>query len=115
MVVLTVGMVFVMFLIMVVIIYNIEKIVKALRRTVLRGGAYIVSEISSATTAKKKVKIEEASGEEYAAIAAAIYVYNNELHDDEHTILTIERATRTLAPWSVKYYSMNSYFMRKNR
>jgi len=115
-VIITMSIVFLMFLIMVIIFYNIEKIMKAFRLTLLRKAlAAIAPEPSETKAVKKKIIIEEASGEEYAAIAAAIYLYNNELHDDEHTILTIERATRTLAPWSVKYYSMNSYFMRRNR
>jgi glutaconyl-CoA/methylmalonyl-CoA decarboxylase subunit delta len=40
-----------------------------------------------------------------AAIALALYL-NNELHDEESNILTIERVSRIYSPWSSKYYNM---------
>ena len=138
--IITVGMVLLMFVIMVIIFSNTEKLVKALRNTPspqpqtppqsqTQSQApsqpppppqpqvvnHFVPEPQPVAVVKKKVKVEEPSGEEYAAIAAAIYVYNNELHDEEYAVLTIERATRTLTPWSAKYHSMNTYFMRRNR
>lgn len=54
----------------------------------------------------------ETSGEIYAAIAAAIYMYDEELHDDENTIITIEKVERAWTPWNAKYYNMNHYFKR---
>lgn len=49
------------------------------------------------------------SGEEYAAIATAIFLYNNELHDEENTVLTINKVAKTYSPWSSKLYNMNIY------
>ena len=49
-------------------------------------------------------------GEIYAAIAAAIHLYNNELHDEEDTVLTIQKVEREWTPWNAKYYNMNQYF-----
>lgn len=43
--------------------------------------------------------------EHSAAIALALYL-NNELHDEESNILTIERVSRIYSPWSSKYYNM---------
>lgn len=40
-----------------------------------------------------------------AAIALALYL-NNELHDEESNILTIDRVSRIYSPWSSKYYNM---------
>jgi glutaconyl-CoA/methylmalonyl-CoA decarboxylase subunit delta len=40
-----------------------------------------------------------------AAIALALYL-NNELHDEESNVLTIERVSRIYSPWSSKYYNM---------
>lgn len=59
-------------------------------------------------------KGEDLSGDVYAAIAAAIYMYQSELHDEENTILTIEKVSRTYSPWSSKLYGMNPYFQIKN-
>lgn len=49
------------------------------------------------------------SGEEFAAIAAAIYMYNDQLHDDENAILTINKVSKTYSPWSSKLHNMNVY------
>ena len=52
----------------------------------------------------------QTSGEIYAAIAAAIYLYNEELHDEEDTVITIQKVERAWTPWNAKYYNMNHYF-----
>jgi hypothetical protein len=48
----------------------------------------------------------EGSGEVYAAIAYALYLYQNEIHDEESTILTIDKVTRNYSPWSSKIYTL---------
>ena len=48
--------------------------------------------------------------EVYAAIAAAIHLYNDELHDEEETVITIQKVEREWTPWNAKYYNMNQYF-----
>lgn len=40
-----------------------------------------------------------------AAIAMALFL-NNELHDEESNVITIERVSRIYSPWSSKYYNM---------
>ena len=49
-------------------------------------------------------------GDLYAAIAAAIHLYNDELHDEEETVITIQKVEREWTPWNAKYYNMNQYF-----
>ncbi|MDR0544483.1 MAG: OadG family protein [Odoribacteraceae bacterium] len=44
------------------------------------------------------------------AIAAAIHLYNEELHDEENTVLTINRVSRAYSPWSSKIHGLNTYF-----
>lgn len=46
----------------------------------------------------------------YAAIAAAIHLYNEELHDEEDTVITIQKVKREWTPWNAKFYNMNQYF-----
>ena len=48
--------------------------------------------------------------EVFAAIAAAIHLYNDELHDEENTVITIQKVEREWTPWNAKYYNMNQYF-----
>lgn len=57
----------------------------------------------------------ETSGEIYAAIAAAIYMYDEEMHDEENTVITIQKVERAWTPWNAKFYNMNHYFNNNKR
>ena len=52
-------------------------------------------------------------GEVYAAIAAAIYAYSQDLHDVEDTVITIQKVERAWTPWNAKFYNMNKYFSER--
>jgi Na+-transporting methylmalonyl-CoA/oxaloacetate decarboxylase gamma subunit len=54
-------------------------------------------------------KSSDFSGEEFAAIATAIYMYNEELHDEENAILTINKVAKAYSPWSSKMHNINVY------
>ena len=41
-----------------------------------------------------------------AAIALALHLYQNELHDHENTLLTIKKINSRYSPWSSKIYGM---------
>jgi glutaconyl-CoA/methylmalonyl-CoA decarboxylase subunit delta len=47
---------------------------------------------------------EISSGEEIAAVAAAIYIFLAQNHDEENAILTINKAQKDYSPWSSKIY-----------
>jgi len=49
------------------------------------------------------------SGEESAAVSTALYLYFEEKHDLENTVLTIKRVQRTYSPWSSKLYGLREY------
>ncbi len=53
-------------------------------------------------------KYEETSAEVYAAISLALHLYReeNEAHDYENTILTIDKVKKTYSPWSSKIYTL---------
>ena len=55
----------------------------------------------------------QTSGEIYAAIATAIFLYDEELHDEEDTVITIQKVERAWTPWNAKYYNMNHYFQNR--
>lgn len=65
-----------------------------------KGGVAVAAAASAA----------DKEGEIYAAIAAAIHLYNNELHDEEETVITIQKVEREWTPWNAKFYNMNQYF-----
>lgn len=48
------------------------------------------------------------SGEVNAAISTAIHLYVSESHDEENTILTIDKVSRRYSPWSSKIYSVTN-------
>lgn len=79
-----------------------------------------IGKINTAQSKKKALlkqgKIEEASkisedapGEVYAAIAMALHLYRNQLHDEENTVLTMEKVSRTYSPWSSKIYGLRHF------
>lgn len=59
--------------------------------------------ISSGETQDKK---SEETLELGAAIAIALHLYQNELHDHENTLLTIKKVNGNYSPWSSKIYGM---------
>lgn len=52
------------------------------------------------------VQEEEISGEVFAAISTALYMYETEKHDQESAIITIQRVSRLYSPWSSKIYGL---------
>ena len=64
----------------------------------------------------KKGKLKEAdaiksdtTGEVAAAIAMSLYLYLEQLHDEENTIITIKRISKTYSPWSSKIYGLRQF------
>jgi len=49
---------------------------------------------------------DKSSGEINAAIAMALYLYSNEIHDQENPVITMIRVSRTYSPWSSKIYGL---------
>lgn len=49
------------------------------------------------------------SGEVNAAISTALYLYFNEMHDEESNIITIRKVSKTYSPWSSKIYGLRNF------
>ncbi len=56
---------------------------------------------------------EAISGEVIAAIATTIRLFEEDLHDKESEVITINRVARTYSPWSSKIYGINNQPVRK--
>lgn len=52
---------------------------------------------------KDKIKV---TGEVNAAIGMAIFLYINEMHDEESGVLTIKKISKRYSPWSSKIYGL---------
>lgn len=79
---------------------------------------YLVPRIMNMINKPKKIVIKKdegdlvinstsVSGEVNAVIAAGIYHYMAEAHDEESTILTIQKVKKAYSPWSSKIYSVH--------
>jgi len=91
-------------LLSVIIIYFI---VKVLRPSILRRLASI-RENKEIQSELPEYKDADAGEADKAAIAAALYLYFNEMHDEESDIITVKRVSKTYSPWSSKLYSMRN-------
>jgi hypothetical protein len=63
----------------------------------------------------KQVEVPDefiASGEEIAAIATALYLFFDEMHDEESGKLTIKKVSKVYSPWSSKIYAVRNQFNR---
>ncbi len=52
-------------------------------------------------------------GAELAAIALALYQYQNDLHDIESNVITINKVARAYSPWSSKIYGLRQFPIKK--
>ena len=57
-------------------------------------------------TDKEKTQKVVMTGEENAAIAAALYLFFSELHDEEKYVMTIRKVSKTYSPWNSKIYGI---------
>lgn len=69
----------------------------------------------AAAGTKRVVPEEEASAEVFAAISMALHAFyeDNNSHDIENTILTIQKVTRNYSPWSSKIYTLRERPVKK--
>ncbi|MCX7610582.1 MAG: OadG family protein [Ignavibacterium sp.] len=93
------SVVFIALLLFYVIFYNLSKVLALNIKRLLRKEG----------KSEEANKVEEISGEVNAAIAYAIYLYFNELHDKENPVITISRISKAYSPWSSKIYSLRKY------
>jgi len=49
------------------------------------------------------------AGDTNAAIAMALYMYFDEIHDEEDMVLTMKRVQRRYSPWSSKIYNVTNF------
>ncbi|MBK7132370.1 MAG: hypothetical protein IPH69_05955 [Bacteroidales bacterium] len=53
--------------------------------------------------------VSSADKDKMAAVAMALYLYFNEMHDEESNVITIQRISKTYSPWSSKIYNMRNF------
>lgn len=91
--------VFVALLFLYIIFYNLTKVLNINVKRLLRKEGKL-----------EEIKEDQSiTGEVNAAIAMAIYLYYNEMHDKEDAVLTINKVSRTYSPWSSKIYGLRQH------
>ena len=68
---------------------------------------------TTGTPAADKITKPSKSGEEIAAIALAIQLYQQDLHVKEAAVITINRVGRIYSPWSSKIYGLRQFPNKK--
>jgi Na+-transporting methylmalonyl-CoA/oxaloacetate decarboxylase gamma subunit len=53
------------------------------------------------------------SGEVNAAIATALFLYMDEMHDVEKKVMTIKKVSKSYSPWNSKIYGLNNMYFKK--
>lgn len=109
---LTVASVSVVFLVLIFLAIVFTQYGKLLVNIQKKRAVKAAAATTPATTTQAASSVD-VSGDVYAAIAAAIHLYNDELHDEENTIITIQKVERSWTPWNAKYYNMNQYFNKR--
>lgn len=85
-----------------IVLYRIFRTIgKTNQKAVLRK-----QQKASQAEGAKTFEDEEISGEVFAAISTALYMYETEKHDHESAIITIQRVSRMYSPWSSKIYGL---------
>ena len=106
---LTVVAIFVVFLLLTCICFIMKGFAAGVQRMQKKKEAPAVPVKAATADAANK------DGEIYAAIAAAIVAYTEELHDEEDAVITIQKVERAWTPWNAKFYNMNHYFNNHRR
>ncbi len=71
-----------------------------------------VNESKELITAAEEDEEEVLTDEVNAAVSAALYLYFDQIHDEEDRTLTIKRVTNIYSPWSSKIYQVRNNFNR---
>lgn len=87
------------------LLYTAFQIVNKTGINIAKRNAMRAHGIENKKEAKKR-SIGTESGEIYAAIAMALHEYQENVHDIEETILTINKVQRNYSPWSSKIYTL---------
>ncbi len=90
------GIVFTALIALVIVFVNLPRLLQIKLRSKLKKQG------------KSSGKIEnlDIEGDVNAAIAMALYMHFDQIHDEESNIITIKKVTKNYSPWSSKIYGV---------
>lgn len=90
------GVIIVLVLLFVYFLYRTNKIVNARKESAMQKEA----------TGHTVTTGSDVTEETAAAIALAIHMYKNEMHDQESFTITLKKVSKIYSPWSSKIYTL---------
>ena len=90
------GIVFTALIALVVVFVNLPKLLQINLRSKLKKQG-------KSSSSSDNLNIE---GNVNAAIAMALYLHFDQIHDEESNIITIKKVTKNYSPWSSKIYGV---------
>jgi len=99
-------MVFVLLILIVLILNVFGKIIASANK---------LPTIQDEHKAKSPIKFKtennknQLSTDDVAAIGMALFLYHQDIHDEESNVLTIKRVNRRYSPWSSKIFGLNTF------
>lgn len=72
----------------------------------------VVATDNVATPASEEPASDYIPALDSAAIATALHLYLNDVHDEESLVVTIKTVERRYSPWNSKIYGLNNNFTR---
>lgn len=107
------GVVFLALSILVVVFTNVPRIGNYLKKRFNihgfvggHGHGHGAAPVAQSETKKVHAGLDIPAGDS-AVIAAAVYLFLNEIHDEENRVVTIKRVSRNYSPWNSKIYGVN--------
>ena len=61
------------------------------------------------TSSESNDPVGDVPSADVVAIAMALHMFYDEVHDNESNVITIKRIERRYSPWSSKIYGTNNY------
>jgi glutaconyl-CoA/methylmalonyl-CoA decarboxylase subunit delta len=93
--------VFIALVLLYFVFYNLPSLLRMDLRKLILGK-------NNKETALSKAEVK-VTGEINAAIGMAIFLYINEMHDEESGVITIKKISKRYSPWSSKIYGLRQY------
>lgn len=104
----------VVFCILILLIFVISMFGKIMAPKIkVEKKAPATASVSTKEKATPEFEDVHIAGIETAAIATALHLYFNDVHDDESYVMTIKSTQRHYSPWNSKIYGLNNNLVRK--
>ncbi len=101
----SIGVVLAVLIALALIIYGFSKIVVGVRK---KTAIDTIEQSSEKAIAQAPLKPGEVSGEVLAAIAVALKLNKEALHDHESEVITLNTVARVYSPWSSKIHGLTN-------